>query len=155
MQSTLACGRHKLDLNNPVVMGILNVTPDSFSDGGKFLEADAAIRQAENMAGQGAHIIDIGGESTRPGAQAVSAQEELDRVIPLVERLTSNLDVPVSVDTSKAEVIIESVKNGAGMINDVMALQNDGALQAAATFDSSIALCLMHMQANLAPCSKT
>jgi dihydropteroate synthase len=143
---TLNCGCYKLDLNKPVVMGILNVTPDSFSDGGKFIEPDAAIEQAITMCAEGAHIIDVGGESTRPGAQAVSVAEELDRVIPLVEKISAEIAVPVSVDTSKAEVMIESVKAGASMINDVMALQNDNALQAVASLDSSIAICLMHMQ---------
>ena len=144
--NTLACGRFTLDLNNPIVMGILNITPDSFSDGGRFIKPDDAIRQAESMVAQGADIIDIGGESTRPGAEAVSVNEELDRVIPLVEKLSEVLDVPVSVDTSKARVITESVKAGAAMINDVMALQNEGALQAAASVDSNVAICLMHMQ---------
>ena len=142
----LNCGPYKLDLNKPVVMGILNVTPDSFSDGGKFNELDAAMRQAETMVAEGADIIDIGGESTRPGAAAVSVQQELDRVIPLVEKLSRQLEIPVSVDTNKAQVMSESVRAGAGMINDVMALQNEGALQAAALLDSSIAICLMHMQ---------
>jgi len=142
----LNCGPYKLDLNKPVVMGILNVTPDSFSDGGKFNELDAAMRQAETMVAEGADIIDIGGESTRPGAAAVSVQQELDRVIPLVEKLSRQLEIPVSVDTNKAQVMSESVRAGAGMINDVMALQNEGALQAAASLDSSIAICLMHMQ---------
>ncbi|NNJ91154.1 MAG: dihydropteroate synthase [Gammaproteobacteria bacterium] len=144
--NTLNCGPHKLDLNNPVVMGILNVTPDSFSDGGKFNQLDAAIRQAETMVAEGADIIDIGGESTRPGAKAVSVQQEIDRVIPLVEKLSRELDVGISVDTNKAQVMTESASAGAGMINDVMALQNEGALQAAASLDSSIAICLMHMQ---------
>lgn len=127
-------------------MGILNVTPDSFSDGGKFNQLDAAMCQAERMVAEGADIIDVGGESTRPGASSVSVQEELDRVIPLVEKFSRELNVAISVDTSKAQVMTESVKAGAGMINDVMALQNDGALQAAASLDSSIAICLMHMQ---------
>ena len=127
-------------------MGILNVTPDSFSDGGQFNELDAAMRQAERMVAEGADIVDVGGESTRPGAKAVSAQEELDRVIPLVEKLSGELNVAISVDTNKAQVMTESVNAGACMINDVMALQNEGALQAAASLDSSVAICLMHMQ---------
>lgn len=146
MHSSFTCGRFTLDLNKPMVMGILNVTPDSFSDGGKFNELDAAMRQAERMVAEGADIIDIGGESTRPGASAVSVQEELDRVIPLVEKLSAELNVAISVDTNKAQVMTEAVRAGAGMINDVMALQNEGALQAAAALDSSVAICLMHMQ---------
>ena len=127
-------------------MGILNVTPDSFSDGGKFNKLDAAMRQAERMVAEGADIVDVGGESTRPGAKAVSAQEELDRVIPLVEKLSGELNVAISVDTNKAQVMTESVSAGASMINDVMALQNDGALQAASSLGPSVAICLMHMQ---------
>jgi dihydropteroate synthase len=144
--NTLNCGPHKLDLKKPIVMGILNVTPDSFSDGGKFNEIAAAIGQAETMVAEGADIIDIGGESTRPGAKAVSVQQEIDRVIPLVEKISRELDVAISVDTNKAQVMTESVSAGAGMINDVMALQNEGALQAAASLDASVAICLMHMQ---------
>ena len=129
-----------------MVMGILNVTPDSFSDGGRFNKLDAAMRQAERMVTEGADIVDVGGESTRPGASEVSVQEELDRVIPLVEKLSAELNVAISVDTNKAEVMTESASAGAGMINDVMALQNEGALQAAASLDASVAFCLMHMQ---------
>ncbi len=146
MTETFTCGHYVLDLSQPIVMGILNVTPDSFSDGGKFNQFNTAIRHAESMVAEGAGIIDIGGESTRPGAQAVSVQQELDRVIPLVEKLAGELDVPVSVDTSKAQVMSESASAGAGMINDVMALQNEDALQVVASLDSSIAICLMHMQ---------
>jgi dihydropteroate synthase len=128
----------------PAVMGILNVTPDSFSDGGRFADPDAALRQAVRMAADGAAIIDIGGESTRPGAADVGEQEELERVIPLIEALKSDTDVPISVDTSKPVVMREAVAAGASMINDVRALQADGALRAAS--DAGVAVCLMHMR---------
>ena len=126
------------------VMGILNVTPDSFSDGGEFVGRDAALRQAERMVADGAAIIDVGGESTRPGAEAVDAQRELDRVIPVIEAIAAELPVPISIDTSKAEVMRAAVAAGAGMINDVAALRGDGALEAAAACD--VPVCLMHMQ---------
>ena len=125
-------------------MGILNVTPDSFSDGGRFDRPDAALRQAEAMAQAGADILDIGGESTRPGAAAVGAEEELARVIPVIEAIRARLDVPVSIDTSKPEVMREAVVAGAGMINDVAALEAPGALDAAAA--CGVPVCLMHMQ---------
>lgn len=144
MIETLTCGARTLDLSAPVVMGILNVTPDSFSDGGRFTERDAALRQAERMLADGAAIIDVGGESTRPGAAPVSEQQELDRVVPVVESLTSELDALVSVDTSTAAVIRGAVAAGAGMINDVRALRRSGALDAAAA--SGLPVCLMHMQ---------
>jgi len=125
-------------------MGILNVTPDSFSDGGQFDNLNIALRQAATMLDGGAAIIDIGGESTRPGANSVSLQEELDRIIPVIEAVKSITEVPVSVDTSKAEVMREAVAAGAGMINDINALRGEGALQAAA--DLNVPVCLMHMQ---------
>ncbi|OOV86224.1 dihydropteroate synthase [Oceanospirillum linum] len=137
-------GRHTLDLTRIQVMGILNVTPDSFSDGGQYNGRDAALRHAEAMIKAGATLIDVGGESTRPGALAVSEQEELDRVIPVVEALTEELDALVSVDTSTASVIRESAKAGASLINDVRALEKEGALEAAAA--SGLPVCLMHMQ---------
>jgi len=140
----LTCGRHSVDLTEPVVMGVLNVTPDSFSDGGEFLDPDAARLQARRMAEAGATIIDVGGESTRPGAGAVAPAEELDRVLPVVESLVAELDVPVSVDTSKPEVMREAIAAGASMINDVRALRAPGALAAVA--GSQVAVCLMHMQ---------
>jgi dihydropteroate synthase len=133
-----------LSFPEPIVMGILNVTPDSFSDGGRFDNLNIALRQAATMVDGGAAIIDIGGESTRPGAQSVSGQEELDRIIPVIEAVRSVTDVPVSVDTSKAEVMREAVAAGAAMINDVCALQAEGALEAAA--DLQVPVCLMHMQ---------
>lgn len=132
-----------LDLYMPKVMGILNVTPDSFSDGGHYMEMDAALKHAEQMVTAGAAIIDVGGESTRPGAQPVSIQEELDRVIPIIEKLSA-LGVLVSADTSKSEVMKEAAKAGAVMINDVYALRNPGGLRTAA--ELNIPVCLMHMQ---------
>lgn len=131
-------------LDKPVVMGILNVTPDSFSDGGDFAAFEAACRHADEMVAQGAGIIDIGGESTRPGAAEVSLSEELARVIPLVKYVVANHDVWISVDTSKAEVMRQAVAAGAHLINDVRALQEPGALQAAA--ELNVPVCLMHMQ---------
>lgn len=125
-------------------MGILNVTPDSFSDGGRWLRKSDAIRHVLDMQAAGADIIDVGGESTRPGAQAVPLQRELDRVIPVIEAIASELSVPVSIDTSKPKVMVEAVAAGAGMINDVYALRRDGALQTAAKLE--VPVCVMHMQ---------
>ena len=124
-------------------MGILNATPDSFSDGGRWSEKSEAVQHALAMQDAGADIIDIGGESTRPGAQAVPLQQELDRVIPLIEAVVPRLSVPVSIDTSKPEVMREAVAAGAGMINDVYALRREGAVEAAA--DLAVPVCLMHM----------
>lgn len=138
------CAGRPLDLGRTAVMGILNVTPDSFSDGGLFLSSDRAVKRAQQMVDEGADVIDVGGESTRPGARAVSAQEELDRVIPVIELLREALPVPISIDTSKPEVMREAVAAGAGMINDVRALRADGALQAAT--ELRVPVCLMHMQ---------
>jgi dihydropteroate synthase len=140
----LRLGSRILDLSTPAVMGVLNVTPDSFSDGGRFLDADAALRQAERMAEEGAAIIDVGGESTRPGAAAVSEQAEIERVVPIIEAVASRLDVAVSVDTSKPAVMRAAVAAGATMINDVYALRRERALAEAAAHD--VAVCLMHMQ---------
>ena len=125
-------------------MGVLNVTPDSFSDGGHFVALDDALRQAEQMVAAGAAILDVGGESTRPGAAAVDDQQELDRVLPVIEALVANLDTPVSVDTSKPVVMREAVGAGAAMINDVCALQAEGALETVAELQQAV--CLMHMQ---------
>ncbi|MCU7936292.1 MAG: dihydropteroate synthase [Candidatus Thiodiazotropha sp. (ex Dulcina madagascariensis)] len=125
-------------------MGILNLTPDSFSDGGRFQRPDAALKHALRMVEEGAAIIDIGGESTRPGSRPVSADEELDRVIPLIETLAERIPVPISIDTSKPVVMRESVSAGAGMINDVLALREPGALQVVA--ETAVPVCLMHMQ---------
>lgn len=140
----LSCGNRTLDLSTAHVMGILNVTPDSFSDGGQFNQLDKAIAHAESMVAEGATILDVGGESTRPGAAAVSVAEELERVVPVVEHIAARLDVAISVDTSTAEVIRESTKAGAHLINDVRALRREGALQAAA--ETGLPVCLMHMQ---------
>ena len=140
----LRCGPHTLDLTTPVVMGIVNVTPDSFSDGGHYFDAGRAIEHALAMVEAGAGIIDVGGESTRPGAATVSQSEEIRRIVPVVAALAARTAVPVSVDTSKSEVIREAVLAGATMINDVRALRDEGALQAAAA--TSAAICLMHMQ---------
>jgi len=133
-----------LDLTSPAVMGVLNVTPDSFSDGGQFQSFDLALRQARQMFDDGAAILDIGGESTRPGAAAVSEQEELDRVIPVIEAITNERPGLVSIDTSKPAVMHAAAAAGAAMINDVCALQADGAL--ATAVELQIPVCLMHMQ---------
>ncbi|NOX42317.1 MAG: dihydropteroate synthase [Gammaproteobacteria bacterium] len=125
-------------------MGILNVTPDSFSDGGKFLSIDKAVDRAYEMVMEGAALIDIGGESTRPGAQPVTEAEELERVLPVIEILSKALQIPISIDTSKPQVMTEAVKCGAGFINDVRALQEQGAIQTAKELD--VPICLMHMQ---------
>ena len=130
--------------NSPQVMGILNVTPDSFSDGGKFATFDKALAQVEQMILDGADIIDIGGESTRPGAVDVSEEDELARVIPLLKAIKSNFDIKVSIDTSKAEVMSQAIAHGADIINDVRALQNEGCLAVLA--QSEVPVCLMHMQ---------
>jgi dihydropteroate synthase len=136
--------QRQLDLSHPRVMGILNVTPDSFSDGGRFTHVDAAVRQARLMVEEGASIIDVGGESTRPGAQPVDEQQELERVIPVVERIASELDVIISIDTSKSKVMREAVTAGAHMINDVLALRETNALETTALL--KVPVCLMHMQ---------
>ncbi|GAC14907.1 dihydropteroate synthase [Aliiglaciecola lipolytica] len=133
-----------IDLNTPRVMGILNVTPDSFSDGGRFLGRENALKQAEAMILEGADFIDVGGESTRPGAEDVSLQQELDRTIPVIEAIATNFDVVISIDTSKPEVMQQAVSAGAGLINDIRALGESGALSAATS--SGAAVCLMHMQ---------
>jgi dihydropteroate synthase len=155
-QGYLICGSRRLNLDRPAVMGILNVTPDSFSDGGVLgtsggresagflVSAERALRAAAQMVGEGADIVDVGGESTRPGSEAVSVQQELDRVLPVIEAISRNLDVLVSVDTSSPQVMTEAAAAGASLINDIRALQRPGALQAAA--DSGLAVCLMHMQ---------
>lgn len=133
-----------LDMSRCHVMGILNVTPDSFSDGGKFNAPDAALARARQMVADGAAFIDVGGESTRPGASEVSVQEELDRVCPVVEAIARELDVVISVDTSAPAVMSETASLGAGLINDVRALQRPGAPEAAAA--AGIPVCLMHIQ---------
>src|SRR6266852_1997706 len=140
----LDCGERQLTLTRTVVMGILNVTPDSFSDGGVFLSRDRALQHAVKMVAEGAGIIDIGGESTRPGAQPVSVQEELDRVMPVIEAVRDAADVLISIDTSKPEVMRAAVAGGADMINDVLALRAPGALQTVA--ELNVPVCLMHIQ---------
>jgi dihydropteroate synthase len=145
----LKCGARQLDLSSTQVMGILNVTPDSFSDGGHLynqhaLSLDSALKHAEQMGAEGATIIDIGGESTRPGAEIVSLQEEMDRVLPVLERISAEIDVVTSIDTSSPELMREAAKLGAGLLNDVRALGRNGALEAAAS--SGLPVCLMHMQ---------
>jgi dihydropteroate synthase len=133
-----------LDLTTSKVMGVLNVTPDSFSDGGAFNMLENGLSQAALMLSEGADIIDIGGESTRPGAQAVTVQQELDRVIPVIEAVFKRFDTIVSIDTSKAQVMKEAINAGASLINDVRALQENGALDIAVK--ANVPVCLMHMQ---------
>jgi dihydropteroate synthase len=131
-------------VNQPIIMGVLNITPDSFSDGGLFLDSVSAVTQAQLMVEEGAGIIDIGGESTRPGAPAVSSEDELKRVMPVIEALSGSIDVPISIDTSKPIVMKEAFSAGASIINDVNALRADGALEMAAELRADV--CLMHMQ---------
>ncbi|WP_413489271.1 dihydropteroate synthase [Shewanella baltica] len=140
----LIAGTKRLALSSPIVMGILNVTPDSFSDGGQYSSYELACQHADDMVAQGAGMIDIGGESTRPGAAEVSLADELARVIPLVKYVATHHDVWISVDTSKAEVMRQAVAAGAHLINDVRALMEPGALEAAA--ELHVPICLMHMQ---------
>ncbi|WP_110951417.1 dihydropteroate synthase [Pseudomonas bohemica] len=140
----LPCGNRVLDLSRTHVMGILNITPDSFSDGGRFAQRDLALSHAEAMVAAGATLIDVGGESTRPGARAVSPIEELERVAPIVEAINRELDVVISVDTSTPVVMRESARLGAGLINDVRSLRRDGALDAAVA--TGLPVCLMHMR---------
>jgi len=139
----LRCADKTLDLSAPVVMGVLNVTPDSFSDGGRFFSVEAAVEQGRRMAAEGAALIDVGGESTRPGAEPVDTREELRRVVPVIERLRAAVSAVISVDTSRPEVMRAAAAAGAGLINDVRALREPGAMAAAAA--SGCALCLMHM----------
>jgi dihydropteroate synthase len=128
----------------PLVMGVLNVTPDSFSDGGQFTQLDLALDHAEQMISQGAAIIDVGGESTRPGASSVSTQQELDRVIPVIEKIAANLDCVISLDSSCPQVMEAAAQAGASLLNDVRAFQREGALQVAAK--TGLPVCLMHMR---------
>jgi dihydropteroate synthase len=137
-------GSYSVDLTQPRVMGVLNVTPDSFSDGGQYAQLDAALAHAQAMVAQGADFIDVGGESTRPGAAEVSEQEELDRTIPVIERLAGEIQIPISIDTQKSAVMRAAVAAGASLINDVAALRGEGALAAAA--ELQVPVCLMHMQ---------
>ena len=141
---SIDCAGRKLLLDRPRIMGIVNVTPDSFADGGAHDETDRAVAHGLALAEQGADILDIGGESTRPGAAEVSVEEELRRVIPVIERLARETDLPISIDTSKPEVMRAAVAAGAGFINDVFALRREGAIEAAT--ELGVAVCLMHMQ---------
>jgi dihydropteroate synthase len=141
---TLVCGRHALRLDRPRICGIVNVTPDSFSDGGAFFDAARAIAHGLLLVDEGADLIDVGGESTRPGAAPVSAEEEIRRVVPVIEALAAKIEVPISVDTSKPQVMRAAAAAGAGMVNDVRALREDGALEAVA--ELGVAVCLMHMR---------
>ena len=141
----LHCGTFQFDLSRPLVMGIVNVTPDSFSDGGLHLQRDAALAYARQLIDEGADILDIGGESTRPGAQPVNAQEEMDRVLPIIEALRG-APVPVSIDTCKPEVMQAAIAAGAQMVNDINALQDSAAMRVIAA--SQAAVCLMHKQGN-------
>ncbi|GLQ99656.1 dihydropteroate synthase [Dyella mobilis] len=131
-------------LDRPRVVGIVNVTPDSFSDGGQFADTDAAVKHGLRLAEEGADMLDIGGESTRPGASDVSVEDELKRVIPVIEQLAARTSLPIAIDTSKPEVMRAAVAAGAGMINDIYALRRDGALDAAA--ELRVPVCLMHVQ---------
>jgi len=140
----MRCGTQTLDLTRPVVMGVLNVTPDSFSDGGRFLDAAAAVAHGVRMVEEGAGIIDIGGESTRPGADPVSTEEEIRRVVPVIEKLRAQTNAVISVDTSKPQVMRAAAEAGAGLLNDVRAFSEPHALETAAA--TQCALCVMHMQ---------
>jgi dihydropteroate synthase len=140
---TLDCAGRALVLDRPRIAGVVNVTPDSFSDGGKYLDPARAIAHALKLAEEGADLLDIGSESTRPGADVVSADEEISRVVPVIEALAKQTSLPIAIDTSKPEVMRAAVAAGAGMINDVRALRGDGALDAAA--DLKVPICLMHM----------
>lgn len=148
--AAIDCGGKLLPLDTPQIMAVLNLTPDSFSDGGRFIDEkgrvdiDLALKASEAMIEDGARIIDVGGESTRPGATEVSDQEQIDRVAAIVEQLVSRFDIIVSVDTSSPNLMIESARLGAGMINDIRALANPGALEVVA--NSGLAVCMMHMQ---------
>ena len=140
---SLDCGGRRLALDRPRVMGIVNVTPDSFSDGGAHFDLEAAVAHGLALAGEGADILDVGGESTRPGSDEVPVEEELRRTVPVIERLAADTGLPISIDTSKPEVMRAAVKAGAGMVNDVHALRREGALEAAAGLD--VPVVLMHM----------
>jgi len=140
----LQLNKHSYDLNRPLVMGILNITPDSFSDGGQYLDFDQALKRAETMIEEGADIIDIGGESTRPGSDPVSADEELKRITPIIKALQKDSNIVISVDTYKPRVMEQVIDMGVAMINDVSALQQPGAIDVIKK--SNVGICLMHMQ---------
>lgn len=143
LPTSLQLGRYLLPLKRPLIMGIVNVTPDSFSDGGHYNDADRALAHAERLSADGADILDVGGESTRPNAPAVGVQEEIDRVAPVLERLIP-LRLPVSIDTRKTPVMAEAIRLGVDMVNDIGALEAEGALSVVAA--SKVAVCLMHKQ---------
>ena len=140
----LRCGYHTLDLSTPIVMGIVNVTPDSFSDGGHWFDPAQAVEHAVRLTDEGAGIIDVGGESTRPGAMPVTVDEEINRVVPVIQALTKRIKVPISVDTSRPQVIRAAIDAGATLVNDVRALREPGALEAAAATTAGV--CVMHMR---------
>ncbi|MGH8171705.1 MAG: dihydropteroate synthase [Rhodanobacteraceae bacterium] len=142
--TTLDCNGRPLELDRPRICGIVNVTPDSFSDGGRFVEPTHAVEQGVRMVEEGADLLDIGGESTRPGADDVDAETEIARVVPVIEELARRVHVPISIDTSKPEVMRAAIAAGAGLINDVRALRGEGALDAAAAL--GVPVVLMHMQ---------
>ena len=144
MSMIFSCGKYKLDLTHPKVMGIVNVTPDSFSDGGKYESTEKAVEHALQLVAEGADLLDIGGESTRPGSTPVSLDEELQRVVPVIEVLSKVAGVPLSIDTYKPEVMRAAIAAGADIVNDVRALQEPGAMEA--VVHSNAGLCLMHMQ---------
>ena len=149
MSTVITCGERTLDLSQPIIMGVLNVTPDSFSDGGQLYQGAALshsllLKRAEQMVLDGAQLLDVGGESTRPGATPVSESEELDRVLGAVEALTRHVDAVISVDTSTPSVMTESARLGAGLLNDVRGFRRPGALEAAAA--TGLPVCIMHMQ---------
>lgn len=143
-EQTLQCGRFQLDLSSSKIMGVLNCTPDSFSDGGKFVQIDAALTHAETMIAEGADIIDIGAESTRPGAAAISAEEEISRLTPVVSALVADGRKPISIDTRHTKTMQAMLDLGVDMINDISALEAEGAIDAVK--QSSVAICLMHMR---------
>lgn len=142
----LKCGRFLLSLSERThVMGVLNRTPDSFSDGGEFLAENAALQHIRKMVRDGADIIDIGGESTRPGSESVSLAEELNRTIPIIKKISQEIDIPISIDTSKHEVALEAIRNGASLVNDVTGLKSDPKM-AEVISESGVAICVMHMK---------
>lgn len=143
-EQTLQCGRFQLDLSSSKIMGVLNCTPDSFSDGGKFVQIDAALTHAETMIAEGADIIDIGAESTRPGAAPISAEEEISRLTPVVSALVADGRKPISIDTRHTKTMQAMLDLGVDMINDISALEAEGAIDAVK--QSSVAICLMHMR---------
>jgi dihydropteroate synthase len=138
------CGKFQLNLKHPHVMGIVNVTPDSFSDGGHYIATEAAVGHALALIDQGADILDIGGESTRPNANPVSLEDELDRVIPVIKALSKRINIPISIDTYKPKVMLAAIEAGASIVNDVRALQDEGGIEVIA--NSNVGVCLMHMQ---------